>query len=65
MVERPNHGFDLLDIEVEPTDERLAELMERVAESVRQKRIIGQQTVRHRWNPRWRKSMLPGFSRVS
>jgi hypothetical protein len=47
MTARPKK-FNLLDIETEPTDAQLAEVMDRVAESVRKKRIIGQQTLKDR-----------------
>jgi hypothetical protein len=35
MADEPRKIFDLMDIETEPTDEQLAELMEFVAEAVR------------------------------
>jgi hypothetical protein len=50
MPDEPKKIFDLLDIENEPTDEQLAELMDLVAESVRKKRAIGQETLRANMN---------------
>jgi hypothetical protein len=41
MSEEPKKIFDFMDIETEPTDEQLAELMEFVAEEVRALRAIG------------------------
>ncbi len=46
MTARPKGTFNLLDINTEPTDAQLAEVMERVAESVRKKRVVGQQALK-------------------
>lgn len=42
MPDEPKKLFDLMDIETEPTDEQMAELMEFVAEAVRKKQATGQ-----------------------
>jgi hypothetical protein len=46
MADEPKKLFDLMDIETEPTDEQLAELMRYVGEAVRAKGAIGTQSPR-------------------